>query len=200
MRKNLTAAEIGEAWVKQSQPSARCSSMSFEGLKFYSYGTVIAQIVKSAADKRVYLLNNTRYSSTSSMHQNLVKSAIPKTAKVVEVPGVDRWMSGTFFDHQRIFAALSASIEWRLRDAELSREPKKSRLKREAKQIEKRISAYMKLFGLRFKTKKKHGFDLPTVVARYGSEGHHYLAGLGCVTPNSVLEAAQEMAQRRGLL
>jgi len=46
----------------------------------------------------------------------------------------------------------------------------------------------------------QNGFDIPTVVARYGSEGHHYLAGLGCVTPNSALEAAQEMAGRRGLL
>lgn len=123
--------------------------MSFEGDKFFSYGTCIAQRVKTKAGRFVYLVSSSRYSSTSSMHQGLVKNAIPKSARTVYVPGCDRWVSGTFFDHARILKEMQGGIEWRTADAAKAREPKKSRLLREAKAIQKRRKAYAEMFGVK---------------------------------------------------
>lgn len=149
MRKSVTQAEVAPLWVKQSQPEAYASAMRFSGTKLYSYGTVIAQIVKSATGKRVYLLNSTGYSSTSSMHLGLVRSAIPKSAKVISVPGCDRWVGGIFSDHKRIIGALTATAAHLLEESAKARDPKKTKLLKAFRVTQKKIKNYAKLFGIK---------------------------------------------------
>lgn len=148
MRKNVRSDEIAHLWVNGSQPSAQSSSASFEGDKFFSYGTVIGQKVRNKAGRRAYLINSSGYSSTTSMWQAVMKSAIPKSARRFYVPGVDRWMSGTFFDHKRILAGFDAMISWRKREAQTAREPKKTRLSKEARAIERKRASYVRFFSL----------------------------------------------------
>ncbi len=78
-----------------------------------------------------------------------MRDAIPKTAKVFEVDGIDRWSSDEFFDHKRILGVYKASIACRIQDAELAREPKKTRFLKEAKQIQAKMVAYAKFFDLK---------------------------------------------------
>jgi len=79
MRTVLRSDEIATVWAAQTQPHGRCSSnMSFDGRKFYSYGTVVAEIVVHRG-KVAYLVNNWHFSDTTSRHVNLVRCAIQIT-------------------------------------------------------------------------------------------------------------------------
>ena len=148
MPKNVSKEELARLWATQGQEYAQSSSASFEGKKFFSYASTMGQIVENKSGKKAFLVNSSGYSVTASMWQNVMRSAIPKTARVFEVPGVDRWSSETFFDHRRILGEWKAAIDYRIKDAELAREPKKTRFLKEAKQIKAKMHSYAKFFGL----------------------------------------------------
>lgn len=73
---NQTVAHL---WANQSQDSARNArhSMSFQGLKLYSYSTEIARIVDNARGERAYLVTTLKHSvTTTNKHMNAVRRAI----------------------------------------------------------------------------------------------------------------------------
>jgi len=85
MRRVLRSnADVAHVWAQQVQDEERSGNMFFEGDTIYSYGHhfPIARFVK----KDVVLFNSNSYSITTSGHQGIVRSAIPRYIKVFEVP------------------------------------------------------------------------------------------------------------------
>jgi len=59
----------------------KASSLRIEGDKLFNYGTVIAQRING-----VVVLNATRYSMTTTKHQNRLKAELPNARTVNGVP------------------------------------------------------------------------------------------------------------------
>lgn len=73
--------ELPHVWVYQDSPIGRSpGNMSFEGKTYQSYNTAIAQIVENKKSQRAFVLNETKYSISTSRHQHRVRMAIPNTA------------------------------------------------------------------------------------------------------------------------
>ena len=116
MKKYVDSKEIAHLWAHQSQESAKCSAaMSFDGALFYSYSTVIAEIVTNKAGTKAYLLAEHGYSGTTSVHQNLVANAVPYSARVFEIPGGGG--RDKFSDTTRILKEWAADIERKIEEA-----------------------------------------------------------------------------------
>lgn len=83
----FTNREIAHAWTRQDQEIGRTSNgnMSFDGKRFFSYSTCIAQIITSTNGESVYLINSERYSNTTANHKSQVMRAIPRGYKVFEI-------------------------------------------------------------------------------------------------------------------
>jgi hypothetical protein len=158
MRTVLRSDEIATVWAAQTQPHGRCSSnMSFDGRKFYSYSTVVAEIIVHRG-KVAYLVNDWHFSSTTSCHVGLVRCAIPKKAQRFEVPGIDVNDYRSFGDLQRVLGALQNNAVAVLRQSEKAREPKRTRLLIEAYHIVLNQRAFAAFFGL---STRKHAVTLP---------------------------------------
>jgi hypothetical protein len=71
-----SSREIPHLWAHQTQSSARAGNVSFEGLKFYSYRTVIAQLVETKPGQFVAVFDSCRYSVSTAKHQSLAQSAV----------------------------------------------------------------------------------------------------------------------------
>lgn len=142
--------EIAHLWAHQSHESASCSaSMSFEGAKFYSYGTVMAEIVTAPSGDKVFLVNEDKYSVTTSRHQGEVRAAIPRHARRFDVPGEDRWAGGRFSDPARILKAWERQTETILDEASrATMSKKKERLIAEAVSIVDRMRAFATFFAV----------------------------------------------------
>lgn len=68
---------VAHYWANQSQDSARSNSMSFSGLKLYSYSTEIARIVDNARGERAYLVTTLKHSiTTTGKHMSALWRAI----------------------------------------------------------------------------------------------------------------------------
>lgn len=67
--------EIPHLWAHQTQSEARAGNVSFRGLKFYSYSTVIAQLVETRGGM-VAVFDSCRYSVSTAKHQSLALSAV----------------------------------------------------------------------------------------------------------------------------
>ena len=93
-RKALTAWEAGKRW-------RGAESIWSDGVSIWSYRT---EIMTRDADGRV-LLNVTRYSPTTSRHQNALAMAIPDA---VQVDGVAR--GGYLLTHEQVTERLMANI------------------------------------------------------------------------------------------
>jgi hypothetical protein len=137
MKVNVSSDELVELFVRQSQPYAQASSARFDGKKLISYSTVMAMIVKDKQGHEVFLLNGDKYSNTTSTLQGRLKAALPLTARVISVPGVDRWSSESFADKRRILKVLGSRRVAMVADAEKSKEPKRTRLLLEAEGLER---------------------------------------------------------------
>ncbi|MGA8938458.1 MAG: hypothetical protein WB439_04760 [Acidobacteriaceae bacterium] len=158
MRTVLSSDEIAAVWIKQTQPHARCSShMSFEGRKFYSYGTVVAEIV-TYRGKTAFLVNSWSYSHTTSRHVNRIRYAIPKGVPHFEVPGVGINDRRSFGDLKRIMSAWQKNIEYILHESKEAREPKQTRLLIDAYHSTLRLRAFGAFFGLSL---RKYDVALP---------------------------------------
>jgi hypothetical protein len=148
MKTYLAPEEIAAVWVRQSQETGRCTSnMHFSGRKFYSYGTVVAELLTHLG-KSVFLVNSWHYSDTTSRHVNLVRCAIPKRAKRFEVPGVHRGSYVSFSDPERILKGWKAQADRLIADSAKAREPKATRLIIEARQVTITMREFAAFFGL----------------------------------------------------
>jgi hypothetical protein len=77
MGKNLT-----HNWAHQLKDSEKYGNTSFDGPCFYSYSTVIGQILKLENKSTIYLLNTGKYSNSTTGHQHYMRSAIPGDANI----------------------------------------------------------------------------------------------------------------------
>lgn len=145
MRKKVDTWEIARLWVKQSQEEARCSShMSFEGTRFFSYSTIIAEIVDSPKGK-VYFVSEERYSRTTARHLSDVRSAIHGT--MLEVPGVSMGTTSGLGDIDRILDVWGKEIFDKIEGARIAqRTVKKIRLLREAEEVFEKMRKLDDLF------------------------------------------------------
>ena len=78
---------VAHLWANEKQESANGSNFFFEGESIYSYGYhfEVGRIVRNKRGERVYLINDEFYSSSTSTHQGLVRSAIPTGSKAFSV-------------------------------------------------------------------------------------------------------------------
>lgn len=155
MAKHTTIALLAPLWLAGTQEVGVAGSASFHGDKLFSYGTVIAQRVKTASGETVYLLNSSGYSDTTSRLQNLVDCVLHDAGyRYLRVPGTNRWTSDTFFDHKRILGELAGAARSLVEDSESCREPKKTRLRTEAKALLDKADAYREMFAVKARRKK----------------------------------------------
>ena len=84
---------IAHQWVHRLAPRGSCpQSKSFEGDKFYSYGTEIARLCEHKG-KQYVLMNNSGYSVTTSKHQIDVRGSIPESVPIFTVSNCGRGIS-----------------------------------------------------------------------------------------------------------
>ena len=88
-----TSAEVAHLWANQVQYDARCRNATFNGFKFYSYSTVIAEIRRNDRGEELVLLCVGNYSNTTSKHKYEVRRAVSHK-KIIEVQEVNAILSG----------------------------------------------------------------------------------------------------------
>jgi hypothetical protein len=145
--KRYASDMIATAWAHQESSDGRCpASMSFEGQKFYSYQTVIAERIEDDG-RVVFLVSEERYSSTTGQHLYHVTRAIG-SRKTFTVPGVSTG-SSNLADMPRILSAWQAEAERKVKEAgDAQREVKRSRLLVEAFEIFEKMRAFAEYFHL----------------------------------------------------
>jgi hypothetical protein len=85
--------EIYHVWAHQLAKHGKTrGKASFNGPTFTHYSTDIAKIIERKG-KRVYLLNTTSYSNTTTRHQKSLACAIPCSAIVFKIGGLGRGVS-----------------------------------------------------------------------------------------------------------
>jgi hypothetical protein len=129
MKQVFTSREIAHVWAQQKQPSGRSAgNMSFDGTKFYSYRTVIAQFTpyKTADGTPIVLVADHVYSATTSHHQGFVRDALRgKYVRVLYVPQINEYNPTPMIEElqQRAWMSLrtiaSGKIraDWKIREA-----------------------------------------------------------------------------------
>ena len=87
--------EIAHIWANQGSTFGRCpSSMTFDGDKFYSYSTVIANRIRHKG-KIAYILDGATFSSATSGHQSHVRRPLGMLIKpfiFIRVQAVKAWI------------------------------------------------------------------------------------------------------------
>lgn len=147
--KRYTSNDIAHAWAHQESANGRCpSSMTFEGRKFFSYQTCIAEIVEHNG-QTIYLVSAGTYSNTTAQHLYSVRRAIGyDSPRMIEVPGVDQGDSD-LADFHRIFGTLQKQANRKVEEsAEAVQERKRSRLLIEAYEIVCKMQRLAKFFHL----------------------------------------------------
>lgn len=83
---------IAHEWAHQTRESRRGSNFFFEGRSIYSYGYhfEVGRVLEKKG-RKVYLLNDSRYSVSTSRHQQLARMAIPKGENVSVFYMPDIW-------------------------------------------------------------------------------------------------------------
>jgi hypothetical protein len=88
-----TSAEVAHLWANQTQNDARCKNASFDGSRFYSYRTCIAQIRTNADGDELVLMSKRDYSATTRKHKGyLVHAVYPQ--RIIEVEDVGATLAG----------------------------------------------------------------------------------------------------------
>lgn len=82
----MNSSDIAHLWANRKGSHRTLPRCSFNGTKFYSYSTVIGQIVKDKKGNDCFLINDNYYSSTTSGHQSDVKQSIPCGAAIFYIP------------------------------------------------------------------------------------------------------------------
>lgn len=141
--------DVAHAWAHQTQEYARNSgdTFYFRGDTIYSYGNhyPIATIVNSATTGNKAILFNTKsYSSTTAKHKSWVRSAIPYSDNVIEVPNVGERLSEK--DHEENIQSFIERVE------EYVGRQRRARVSNYMPDITKTIQMlkdYVELYGLR---------------------------------------------------
>jgi hypothetical protein len=145
--KRYDSGSIAWAWASKQSERGKCpASMTFEGDKFYSYGTCVAERV-TYNGQTVFLVSTENYSSTTARHLGDVRSAVRGRGKVFHVPGV-RTGSSDMADADRILTSWQTKAGYVLKTAADSRDPKKTRLILEAHGIVLKMQEYAAFFEL----------------------------------------------------
>ena len=135
--------EVPHLWAHQTQDEARNpgGNLFFKGDTIYSYGEhfPIARLVTSkVTGARGVLVNEARYSVTTSKHQSMVRRAVPNSFEEFSVPDVFAGIPKKAWDRreghkgnlayykqeaeqrnaQALRAVHSDSIEWKAKDAQ----------------------------------------------------------------------------------
>lgn len=78
---------VAHLWANEQQESAFGSNFYFNGASIYSWGTHFeaGRIVRNKRGEIAYLINEERYSSSTSQHQSYIRSAIPLGAMIFSV-------------------------------------------------------------------------------------------------------------------
>ena len=98
----MTNFDVCVAFVNGSKNGAHSLSMSIshDGSKLFSYGTVIAQKLPNGA----IILNDTKYSVTTSKHQNDIRYAISCYAKALTTYHTDNFVPVGTYDLTRYYS------------------------------------------------------------------------------------------------
>jgi hypothetical protein len=144
---NYSSRMIARAWAHQDSEDGKCpSAMTFEGGKFYSYSTVIAERVERDDKVVVFFVSLDTYSPTTSRHLSKVRSALHCRANVFYVPGVRRGHSD-LSDLDRIFGIWQNTANGKLAEAgKAQREIKRSRRIVEAYEVVVRMRKLAEFF------------------------------------------------------
>jgi hypothetical protein len=145
----VSNGQIPHLWMHKAQPGARNSngSLYFAGDTIYSYGShfPIARHVTKGKKEGV-LFNTASYSPTTSGHQSRVRSAIPDTATVFNVPKLADRGYEDHANNLKHYTELVAKLV-----AESNRGKSEWKIKRRheaAVQTREEARAYAKFFGL----------------------------------------------------
>ena len=78
---------VAHLWANEQQESAFGSNFYFNGASIYSWGTHFeaGRIVRNKRGEIAYLINEERYSNSTSQHQSYIRSAIPSGAMIFSV-------------------------------------------------------------------------------------------------------------------
>ena len=97
----MTNFDVCVCFVNGTKNGAHSLSMSISGNgdRLYSYGTVIAQKLQNGA----IILNDTKYSVTTSKHQNEIRHAINMYAKTLKVYHTDKNVPRGTYDITRYY-------------------------------------------------------------------------------------------------
>ena len=98
----MTNFDVCVAFVNGSNNGCHSENMlvSQDGSKLYSYGTVIAQKLPSGA----IILNDTKYSVTTSKHQSHTRLAISRYAKELKTYHTDKFVPMGAYDLIRYYS------------------------------------------------------------------------------------------------
>lgn len=98
----MTNFDVCVAFVNGSKNGAHSLSMSInhDGSKLYSYATVIAQKLPNGA----IILNDTKYSVTTSKHQSHTRLAISRYAKGLKTYHTDKFVPMGAYDLIRYYS------------------------------------------------------------------------------------------------
>lgn len=137
-----TSAEVAHLWAHQTQDNARCRNASFDGFKYYSYSTVIAEIRRNDRGEELVLLCVRNYSSTTTTHKYEVRRAV-NHMNLIEVNHVRAILS----DHDINYRDFLDRYESLMDLASRARQRKDMYL-RDAASIVADMDSYAKFFSL----------------------------------------------------
>lgn len=137
-----TSAEVAHLWAHQTQDNARCRNASFDGFKYYSYSTVIAEIRRNDRGEELVLLCVSNYSSTTTTHKYEVRRAVSHM-NLIEVNHVRAILS----DHDNNYRDFLARYQSLMDLASRARQRKDMYL-RDAASIVADMDSYAKFFSL----------------------------------------------------
>lgn len=103
---------VAHLWANEQQESANGNNFYFDGSSIYSYGRHFeaGRIVRNKRGERAYLINEKRYSSSTSKHQCYVRHAIPTGAMVFSV-GYDMHDTGNMLFVVKQLESIKSSAE-----------------------------------------------------------------------------------------
>ena len=83
--------DLARIWAAQDRPAGKGHNLSFSGPVLKSYATAIAQLVVDDGEACGAVLNATKYSLTTSRHQNYARHALFRArVPYVELDGIPR--------------------------------------------------------------------------------------------------------------
>lgn len=144
-----TSAEVAHLWAHQVQDDARCRNASFEGFKFYSHSTVIAQIRRNDMGRELVLISDYNYSATTTKH----KGDVFRTASHMKIISVAE-PTAILSDHDVNYRAFLRRHE-DITDLASRARQRKGQYLSQANNIAKDMADYAEFFSLEWNIPNK---------------------------------------------